>query len=292
MPTCLGRIPPSLLGGEIVLDREAARQIIQNRIARPLGLGLNDAAAGIIEIINNNMARAIRTVSIRRGHDPPVWAGGLWRAGPLHACRLAELLDIPAIVIPLTPGVLSTSGLLSTDLKNDYDQTCYQEGPQYDLARMTAVYADLEAQALAWLRTEQVPAEAQQLIYAADLRYAHQSFELTCPMPVGHVTQALVQELVTAFHREHRRLVLLRPPKRAGGTGQPAGHRDWLVAQASTSDCQHCCVESESALAEVRQVYFDQGEDSTLRPARSAHGWRPGMTFEVQPPPIKMIRRQ
>ena len=203
----LGRIPASLLGGEVPLDREVARQAIQKRIAQPLELGLNEAAAGIIEIINNNMARAIRTVSIGRGHDPRQFVlvafGG---AGPLHACRLAELLDIPAIVIPPTPGVLSTSGLLSTDLKNDYVQTCYQEGPQYDLARIAAVYTNLEDQALAWLQAEQVPSAAQRLVYAADLRYAHQSFELTCPMPAGHVTLALVQDLVAAFHREHRRL--------------------------------------------------------------------------------------
>lgn len=277
----LGRIPPSLLGGEIPLDREAARQIIQNRIAQPLGLGINDAAAGIIEIINNNMARAIRTVSIGRGHDPRQFVlvafGG---AGPLHACRLAELLDIPAIIIPLTPGVLSTSGLLSTDLKNDYVQTCYQEGPQYDLARMTAVYADLEAQALAWLRTEQVPAEAQQLIYAADLRYAHQSFELTCPMPVGHVTQALMQELVTAFHREHRRLYSYDLPNapvelvnlRVTAIGLLPKLQPQIASTAASS--------LESALAEVRQVYFDQRGGFVDTPCYARSRLAPGMTFE------------
>jgi N-methylhydantoinase A len=277
----LGRIPPSLLGGEIPLDREAARQIIQNRIAQPLGLGINDAAAGIIEIINNNMARAIRTVSIGRGHDPRQFVlvafGG---AGPLHACRLAELLDIPAIIIPLTPGVLSTSGLLSTDLKNDYVQTCYQEGPQYDLTRMTAAYADLEAQALAWLRTEQVPAEAQQLIYAADLRYAHQSFELTCPTPVGHVTQALMQELVTAFHREHRRLYSYDLPNapvelvnlRVTAIGLLPKLQPQIASTAASS--------LESALAEVRQVYFDQRGGFVDTPCYARSRLAPGMTFE------------
>jgi N-methylhydantoinase A len=277
----LGRIPPSLLGGEIPLDREAGRQIIQNRIAQPLGLGINDAAAGIIEIINNNMSRAIRTVSIGRGHDPRQFVlvafGG---AGPLHACRLAELLDIPAIVIPPTPGVLSTSGLLSTDLKNDYVQTCYQEGPRYDLARITAVYTDLEAQGLAWLRSEQVPSEAQQLIYAADLRYAHQSFELTCPMPAGHVTQALVQELVAAFHREHQRLYSYDLPNapvelvnlRVTAIGllpklQPQ------IASASASSL-------EGALAEVRPVYFDRRGGFVDTPCYTRSRLAPGMTFE------------
>ena len=277
----LGRIPTSLLGGEIPLDREAARQIIQNRIAQPLGLGINDAAAGIIEIINNNMARAIRTVSIGRGHDPRQFVlAAFGGAGPLHACRLAELLDIPAIVIPLTPGVLSTSGLLSTDLKNDYVQTCYQEGPQYDLARLTAVYADLEAQALAWLRSEQVPAEAQQLIYAADLRYAHQSFELTCPMPVGHATQALMQELVTAFHREHRRLYSYDLPNapvelvnlRVTAIGLLPKLQPQIASAAASS--------LEGALAEVRPVYFDQRGGFVDTPCYTRSRLAPGMTFE------------
>lgn len=101
-----------------------------------------------MEIVNHNMARAICTVSIGRGHDPRqfvlVACGG---AGPLHVCRLAELLDIPVIVIPPRPGVLSTYGLLCTDLKNDYVQTCYQEGPPYEISRIEAVYTDLEGQA-------------------------------------------------------------------------------------------------------------------------------------------------
>jgi N-methylhydantoinase A len=276
----LGRIPPSLLGGEIPLDREAARQAIHNRIARPLGLGLNEAAAGIIEIINNNMARAIRTVSIGRGHDPRQFVlvafGG---AGPLHACRLAELLDIPAIVIPPTPGVLSTSGLLSTDLKNDYVQTCYQEGPEYDLARISAVYADLETQALTWLRSEQVPSEAQRLIYAADLRYAHQSFELTCPTPAGQLTQALVQELVRAFHREHRRLYSYDLPNapvelvnlRVTGLGALAK----LEAQASAVSA----IDRDHAVPQTRPVYFEQLKVFAETPCYVRQRLSPGMTF-------------
>ena len=96
----LGRIPNALLGGELSLDVGAARAAIETRIARPLELGVEAAAAGIVEITDNNMARAIRTVSVGRGHDPRRFAliafGG---AGPLHACRLAELLGIPTLEI-------------------------------------------------------------------------------------------------------------------------------------------------------------------------------------------------
>jgi N-methylhydantoinase A len=277
----LGRIPPSLLGGEIPLDREAARQAIRQRIARPLGLGLEDAAAGILEIVNHHMARAIRTVSIGRGHDPRQFTlvafGG---AGPLHACRLAELLEIPAIVIPPTPGVLSTYGLLSTDLKNDYVQTCYQEGPQYVLAQITSVYADLEAQALEWLRSEQVPPEAQRLMRSADLRYAHQSFELTCTLPDGEPTPALVQRLIEAFHREHRRLYTYdlpnAPVELVNLRVTALGLLPKLKAQrlsASTTDLN-------GALAEVRPVYFDQRGGLADTPCYVRQRLGPGTRFD------------
>jgi N-methylhydantoinase A len=276
----LGRIPPSLLGGEIPLDREAARQMLQDRVARPLGLGPHEAAAGVIEIVNNNMARAIRTVSIGRGHDPRrfvlVAFGG---AGPLHACRLAELLDIPTVVIPPTPGVLSTSGLLSTDLKNDYVQTCYQEGPRYDLARITSVYAGLEAQALTWLRSEQVPSEAQRLIYAADLRYAHQSFELTCPVPTGHVTQALVEALVAAFHREHQRLYSYDLPNAPVELVNLRVAAIGLLPRLQPQIASAAAAGLDGASADVRPVYFDQIGRFVDTPCYRRSELVPGMTF-------------
>src|SRR4029453_18112401 len=120
----LGRIPPALLGGELSLDVDAARKAIESRVAHPLGLSVEEAASGIVEIIDNSMARGIRAVSVGRGHDPRRFAlvafGG---AGPLHACRLAELLDIPRVVIPPHPGVLSTWGLLDTDIRATFVRT-------------------------------------------------------------------------------------------------------------------------------------------------------------------------
>lgn len=276
----LGRIPPSLLGGEIPLDREAARQAIQQRIARPLGLALDEAAAGIIEIINNNMARAIRTVSIGRGHDPRQFAlvafGG---AGPLHACRLAELLDIPAIVIPPTPGVLSTHGLLSTDLKNDYVQTCYQEGPQYDLERVAAVYRDLETQALEWLRSEQVPEGAQRLMRSADLRYAHQSFELTCALPNGELTPASIQHLVEAFHREHRRLYTYDLPNAPVELVNLRVTALGLLPKLTAPEASSSGSDLHQALAGARRVYFERLGGFADTPCYTRQRLGSGMTF-------------
>jgi N-methylhydantoinase A len=208
----LGRIPAALLGGEVPLDVDAARAAIERRVAHPLALDVAEAAAGIVEIIDNSMARGIRTVSVGRGHDPRrftlVAFGG---AGPLHACRLAELLDIPRVVVPPHPGVLSTWGLLDTDIRATFVRTV---GP--DARRATASGAELSAletawgelgqQAQAWLDSEQVPGDARRFERSADLRYEHQSFELTCRASDGPLLAGGLEELRATFHAEHRRL--------------------------------------------------------------------------------------
>jgi N-methylhydantoinase A len=277
----LGRIPASLLGGEIPLDRDAAAQAIHQRIARPLGLSLDEAAAGIVEIVNHNMARAIRTVSIGRGHDPRQFVlvafGG---AGPLHACRLAELLDIPAVVIPPTPGVLSTYGLLSTDLKNDYVQTCYQEGPTYELERIASVYADLEAQARHWLQAEQVPPQARRLTRSADLRYTHQSFELTCPLPAGELSQTLLQQLVAAFHGEHQRLYTYALPNAPVELVNLRVSAVGLLPRLQAPTLAPGSNDLQGAVVGVRRVYFEQTGGFVETPCYARQRLGPGMTFD------------
>jgi N-methylhydantoinase A len=244
-------------------------------------LSLDEAAAGIVEIVNHNMARAIRTVSIGRGHDPRQFVlvafGG---AGPLHACRLAELLDMPSVVVPLTPGVLSTYGLLSTDLKNDYVQTCYQAGPDYDLARIEAVYGELEAQAREWLRTEQVPADSQRLVRGADLRYAHQSFELTCGMADGRVSQAVLEQLVAAFHREHQRLYTYDLPNAPVELVNLRVTALGILPKLTTPDLPGSSQSLKEALAGQRRVYFEQVGSFVETPCYARDRLAPGMVFE------------
>jgi N-methylhydantoinase A len=200
----LGRIPPHLLGGEITLDVERARAAISERVARPLGLGLEAAAQGILDIVNNNMVGAIRLVSVERGYDPRDFAlvpfGG---AGPLHGPDLAALLAMRTVVVPRHPGVLSTFGLLGTEVRNDYARTTLQKPPDYDLEAVAAVYAELEAQATGWLAAEGVAPAGRRLTRLADLRYRHQGFEITVPWPARALA---VDALVERFHERHRRL--------------------------------------------------------------------------------------
>jgi N-methylhydantoinase A len=200
----LGRIPGHLLGGELPLDVERAHRAIEERVARPLGLSLAAAAQGILDIVNNNMVGALRLVSVERGYDPRDFVlvpfGG---AGPLHGADLAALLAMRRVVVPRHPGVLSTLGLLGTEVRNDYARTSLQKPPDYDLGAVGAVYAELEGQAQAWLAAEGVAPGDRRVTRLADLRYRHQGFELTVPWPERALA---VDPLVARFHERHRRL--------------------------------------------------------------------------------------
>jgi N-methylhydantoinase A len=296
----LGRIPEALLGGEIPIDVKAARAAIEARIARPLTLGVDDAAAGIVEIVDNTMARAIRAVSVGRGHDPRGFSlvafGG---AGPLHACRLAELLGIPTIVIPPRPGVLSTWGLLDTDIRTTFVRTAGVAARRPEgLSAVEATWSELETQARAWLDREQVPREQQRLERSADLRYEHQSFELTCPLGDGPLTRERLGALIETFHREHRRLYTYdmasapvelvnlrvtaigrlperaRPTAPAGGgdiRGARAGERRVHFAGTGFVDCA-CYARSRLApgMAFAGPAIVDQ-EDTTVLVAPGFH---------------------
>ncbi|MCY4366562.1 MAG: hydantoinase/oxoprolinase family protein [Chloroflexi bacterium] len=203
----LGRIDESIAGGSLTLDAEAARTAIRNRIAAPLGLDLNRAAHGILQIVNNNMVGAIRNVSVERGYDPRDFAlvafGG---AGPMHAIAVARLLGMTTVIAPPNPGVASAYGLLVADFKNDYARTSIRKLPDYDADGMQSIYRDLEAEATNWLDSEAVSRDLQELARSADLRYAHQGFEVTVELAGVMVDEDSLEATIQRFHQEHHRL--------------------------------------------------------------------------------------
>ncbi|MBM3224108.1 MAG: hydantoinase/oxoprolinase family protein, partial [Candidatus Tectomicrobia bacterium] len=210
----LGRLATELLGGALRLHHDKAYAAIAERIARPLQLSVEAAAYGMLEILNNTMAGAIRAISIERGYDPRDFAllacGG---AGPLHAGRLAELLEIPTVIIPRYSGVLSTLGLLHSDIKNDYVRTLLQRHHAFDPVAINTAFDDLAQQARQWLTEEGIPPSAQQLARFADLRYANQGYELTVAVPEGSVTPTTLEQTLAAFHQEHERLYTYASPE-------------------------------------------------------------------------------
>src|SRR6201998_3824762 len=135
----------ALLGGALRIDLAAAERAIDTAIARPLGLTVSEAAARIIEVVNSNMAQALRIVSVERGHDPQEFSliafGG---AGPVHAVSLAEELQIPEVIVPPAPGAFSALGLVASDLKRDYSRTLYADLASIEPQRVAEVIAAME----------------------------------------------------------------------------------------------------------------------------------------------------
>jgi N-methylhydantoinase A len=177
----LGQLPEQLLGGSMALDRARAEAAVRERVALPLGLSLEDAARGMLAIIDSNMVGAIRVVSVERGYDPRdftlVAFGG---AGPLHGCALADLLGIDRVLIPAAPGVLCAEGLLAADLKAEFNRTLPKAG-KVDASNVAKVYAELESEARAWFDEEGVAAADRSEALVAMLRYHGQGGELTVP---------------------------------------------------------------------------------------------------------------
>src|SRR5215831_11981494 len=193
----------ALLGGALRIDLTAAEAAIA-RVADPLGLAVPEAAARIVEIVNANMAEALRIVSIERGHDPREFAliafGG---AGPVHAAALAAELLIPEIIVPPVPGAFSALGVVASDLKRDYSRTLYADLAALDPARLAAVLVEMEAAATEMLAAAGIPSERWVLSRAADVRYRRQAYELTVPLAAGPMTRASLDALATNFHKKH-----------------------------------------------------------------------------------------
>lgn len=203
----LGRVPPHLLDGEIPLHRAEAEAAILRDVAAPLGVSLEDAARGVVEIVDNNMVGALKVMSVERGLAPSDFTlcafGG---AGPVHGSRLMRLIGAPRLLIPRHPGILCAMGLLATDLKYDFAVTRLQRGGRYDLEAIEATLRELEQQAHARLETDGVPPERRQVVRAADLRYAHQGVEISVAIGEGRMTQASADDLVSRFHERHQQL--------------------------------------------------------------------------------------
>jgi N-methylhydantoinase A/oxoprolinase/acetone carboxylase beta subunit len=198
----LGRIDPArFLGGQMRLDVDCAIAAFQ-RLAGELGLELAQAAEGAITIANANMARAIRSRTVEKGHDPREFAlvafGG---AGPLHAAEVAQSLDIPEVLVPPHPGITSATGLLTSDLKYDQMRTVFMVQGSVDEERLNQGLAQLEDELLDRLRRDGVAEEDIGITRMLDCRYAGQGYELRLVLANGHFSETELDR----FHALHER---------------------------------------------------------------------------------------
>jgi len=203
-----GRIDPEFfLGSGIRLQREKAAQAILEKIAKPLGLPLEEAAMGILTIANFNMSLSVRAVSVEKGYDPRdcalVPSGG---GGALHAVAIARELAVPRVIIPPMPAHFSALGMLMADLKHDYVQTYVRELAETSGPQIADAFSLLESSALETLTEEGTKPEQIVLRRFLDMRYRGQ--EYTLPVPVTEDLRGLkdfgaIRARFDQLHQEH-----------------------------------------------------------------------------------------
>ena len=194
----LGRLQPDrFLGGSFTLDLERTRAVTAEWLKQQHSrMSVEQFAEGVIRVVNANMERALRVVSVERGYDPRQFAlvafGG---AGGLHACELAQSLGIPRVIIPAMPGALSAFGILTSDIIKDYSQTVVMElGPNPRLTSLNGKFKALENLAQRDFQEDGWRGKVR-LERSADLRYRGQGFELNVPFG---------KSLLSDFHQQHQ----------------------------------------------------------------------------------------
>ncbi|WP_129115938.1 hydantoinase/oxoprolinase family protein [Halegenticoccus tardaugens] len=202
----LGRLhPDNFLSGELPVETDEVAHIVERDLAEPMGQSIEEVAQGILDVANATMQRALRVVSVERGHDPREFAlvafGG---AGPLHACKLARELDIPRVIIPRTAGVLSALGLLTSDVLYDYSTSRVRRLTTVDPTALQETFEEFEAAGFDRLTQEALAEDQMRFERALDLRYLGQSFELSVPVPDGSLDDESLASVAEQFHEQHR----------------------------------------------------------------------------------------
>jgi len=243
--------PANFLGGRMSLNPDLAKKAVEKHVAKPLGLGLLEAAEGIVRIIDVKMQEAIKAISTRRGHDlrdfTLVAFGG---AGPVHAGRIARELGMKAVMAPRYPGVTSAMGLLMADVRRDHVRSRLEAIDALDLAAAARTFAELEGAARAQLRADGFDEAHIALERQLDLRYAGQGYEVTVTAPSGGLTCEALDAVRKDFDVQHESLfghkapdevvetvnyrvvgfglvpkIELQPYPAASGKAEPAGER-------------------------------------------------------------------
>ena len=202
----LGRLlTDRFLGGRITLDRGRVDGLMQ-KLASQIDADANQTALGINRVVNANMERAIRTISLERGYDPRLFTlvpfGG---AGPMHACELAQELGIPRVLVPARPGILSALGVAIADIVTDHSRTVMLRGADLDRARVDEEFQGMEGDARVQMAGEGLPADKMTARRFLDVRYVGQSFELTVEYPNRPARAELTKVVGDAFYKAHLR---------------------------------------------------------------------------------------
>lgn len=215
-PTCsdanlvLGYLSPTFFaGGRLRLDVDAAKAVVERGVAGPLGMDVVRAAYGMYQVMNVNMASAIREISVQRGWDPRefplICAGG---AGAIHAAMIARELGISRIIVPREAAIFCAAGMLRTDLKHDFVRSYASvlADAAIDRAHLTALIDAMAIEAAAVLASEGIGKKQRRFVFALDLRYQGQYHEVTVEVPEAWLREGSWDAVREAFHDRHDRL--------------------------------------------------------------------------------------
>jgi N-methylhydantoinase A len=204
----LGYLDPEFFaGGQMRLDVAAARRAIEQHIAKPMGLTIEQAAAGMYRVACNNMAQGVREVTIKRGFDPrefPLIPGG--GAGPIHGCLICSELEIPLQIVPREASVLCAFGMLMCELRHDYVRTFVSRLEGVDWSRLETLVETMSAEGARALADERIASARRRVELRLDCRYIKQYHEVSVPVPLDVVKRHDAAAIAGAFHAEHLRL--------------------------------------------------------------------------------------
>jgi len=195
-----------ILGGRMDVDLELAKEALKVQICDKSSLSLEDAAAGIVSVVNSNMVRAVRIVSVERGYDVREFTlmafGG---AGPLHACEVSEELGIRQVLFPPSPGTLCSLGLLMADTRFDMSRSNIMIACESNIAAIDTIFKELRAEGDRLLTNEGISDSDKSYIYTIDCRYERQNYEIAVEVPASGFTEESLRILVDTFNQEHNR---------------------------------------------------------------------------------------
>lgn len=203
----LGRLNPEvILGGRMQIDLEAAKIAVDRHICEKSGLTTEQAAAGILSVVNANMSRAIRLISIQKGHDPREFTlvsfGG---AGGLHCSALAKELQIPRVLIPPSAGTFCSLGLLVTDIRSDYVRSYLLSANAANMKEVLEQFEGLKEEGMEALQKENITEENRAYELGIDMRFKGQNYEITIPVSWEELTEGNYQTILDRFHIQHEK---------------------------------------------------------------------------------------
>lgn len=274
----LGRLEPNAYsGGSLTLDRALAERAVRERLAEPLGIGVEEAAQGVIRLMEQALLHAMQRISVERGFDPRqfvlVACGG---AGPLHGAPVARMLGCRKVYVPRLAGTFCALGMLHSDVRHDLVNVCFGAYDEIDRDRVEALFTAMREEGEKRLVAEGFAAGDRRYVYACDLRYKGQQWDVRVPLDGPVLHDAAVR---AAFEREHERLF---------GHIQPGGSLEMTklrlgaigaVREVALASAAPATSEAPN-VAETRRVWLDAEQGWQEVPVYHGESMAAGHRFE------------